>query len=152
MQKLLKKVPQLTRKWEKLMKKLSSRAFEYHVTTSCLQNSELNPTLRSVRCWEGIFNILVLWTIFLLVIHFGYYQKQGTGRDRQLVKPSIIFVLLLSRCSWWKLSSCCYLMVNLEYPSHLGTDPSFPELRAFDINSSTPFSQHSSAVYRIILL
>lgn len=39
------KVPQLKRKWEKLMKKLSSRAADYRVITSSLQNS------CTEKCW-----------------------------------------------------------------------------------------------------
>lgn len=139
-------------KWDKLTEQQSSRATEYNITAFCLENSSTE------KCWKlrkylGTYhNVFALLSIFLLVIDLGYRQKQDTGQDRHLVKPSIFFVLLLNKYSWWKLSSLHYFMVNLEYSSHLGADPSFFQLRIFDINSLTPFSQHISAVYWIILL
>lgn len=139
-------------KWDKFMEEQTSRPIEYNVTTSCLENSSTEKCWRLREYSESYHNMFALLNIFLLVIHFGYCQKQDTGQDRHLVKPSIIFVLILNKYSWWKLSSWHYFMVNLEYLSHLGADPSFFQLRIFDINSFTPFSQHISAVYWIILL
>lgn len=139
-------------KWDKLTGQQSSRAIEYNITTFCLENSSTEKCWRLRKYLGSYHNTFALLNIFLLVIDLGYHQKQDTGQDRHLVKPSIIFVLLLNKYSWWKLSSWHYFMVNLEYSSHLGADPSFFQLRIFDINSLTPFSQHISAVYWIILL
>lgn len=91
-------------KWDKFTEEQSSRAIEYDVTTSCLENSATEKCWRFRKYLGSYHNMLALLNIFLLVIHFGYCQKQDTGKDRQPVKPMTIFVLLLNKYIWWKLS------------------------------------------------
>jgi len=133
------------------MEQPSSKAIEYQVTTSCLENSSTEKGWR-LREYSGSYhNLFTLLKIFLLVIHFGYCLKQDTGQDRHLAKPSVIFILLQidtvgGNCDhgiiFWSIWSTRVIweLILISFTSGYLT------------NSLTPFSQHITAVYWIILL